>query len=1010
MQPSSWFPPDWKGRKRISHPVNWARLPGFDVGVAFIQDKKNYGHENRWCLYFRKFNEQDVKTFPVLAQTVITSSPGSTQTLTSPIDWNNNNNTVEAIGAGSVAAIGASTSTSGGGGGGGAYQKIVNMTFATPGTTQYFARVGAVPAAAGTAGDSWLTQTSPGTTFPVSAQVGLGARGATPIASTTTATGSAGGAAASGYANPAGSAVSNNGGTGGSAGASNASGGGGGGAGGQHGAGASPGTGPSAGGNGDGGTSNGGGAGGPAGNGSGANGGRGSNINTVGPTGSGGGGGGGNAGPSTGGAGGLYGAGGGGGGRSNGTAGAGAQGVVVLTWTLAGMGWLSENDQKRRSGPVSVKSPLDNYTTLGPPAAFVQQRTSEGAVQPSDQLKRKYVITQPDDGYVFLRPISPPPQVVAAAALSSPLSLRQITIHDIVAGTPTQPILLTSGSIQPSDQFKRQYIIKQPDDGFIQTPRAVPIISIGPVQPSDQFKRQYIIKQPDDGFTQIPHVPTVIAQLRTAAAFSSPLSLRQTTIHDVVAGTPTAVTAAPTPFNFDAEQASDQQRRRVEFKRQPDDGFAFGQPFLPFLVQWFTNDEIQRRNPIFFDRAAADPIFNPAEFLVNYVSQWLPSDQVRRQYKIIVDLSAPFISFTPTPTPTEGASIQASDQQRRRIEFKRQPDDGFAYGRPFLPFLVQWFTSDELQRRNPIFFDRAAADPIFNPAEFLVNYVSQWLPSDQVLRRYKITLDLSVPYALSPPTAVPTPTEGASIQASDLLLRRNPIFFDRAAADPIFVRGEFLVNYVSQWLNSDYQRRINYNLKLPDDGFAFGKPPFTGIFAQWIPSDLSIRRIDARKLPDDGFTFGKPPFTGIFAQWVVSSDLAVRRIDARKLPDDGFTFGKPAPTVISIFTGAAFSSPLSLRQTTVYDLVAGTPIVPAPPTPTDNTAGNIQPSDLVSRRDVRITQSDDGFAWAILPLPFVPPAVLPPTRPPLARERRRIQDPWCEDEFIPMWLLLDDDP
>jgi hypothetical protein len=220
----SWLPPQWRGRERIAHPVKWARLPEFDVGIAQVQTKADHGHENRWYLYFRKFNEGDVKAFPVLASTVITSSPGSTQTITSDATWNIATNTIEVIGAGARGAIGASTSTSGGGGGAGAYTKITNTSITTPGTTQYFARVGGTTATNGSAGgDTWWTLTSPGTSYPASGTA-VGARGGAALASSSTPTGGAGGSNATSSSFPECSARR----SGGNAGAS-ASGGGGGG-------------------------------------------------------------------------------------------------------------------------------------------------------------------------------------------------------------------------------------------------------------------------------------------------------------------------------------------------------------------------------------------------------------------------------------------------------------------------------------------------------------------------------------------------------------------------------------------------------------------------------------------------------------------------------------------------------------------------------------------------------------------------------------------------------------
>ena len=351
----SWLKPHWRGRRRIDHPVRWARLPEFDVGVAFVQSRAPHGHENRWLLYVRRWNDADVQAIPVLAQTVITSSAGSTQTITSDATWNNSDNSIEVIGAGARGAIGSSNTTSGGGGGGGAYSKIVNASITTPGTTQFFARVGGVTATNGSAGgDSWWTLTSPGTAFPTTGTA-VGAKGGAALASASSPTGGAGGALASAYASPATSSVKTSGGAGGTAGGSGAAGGGGGGAGGAAGNGVAATGGPSAGGVGNVSTGNLGGTGGAAGN-PGVAGGAGSNLSTSPTAGSGGGGGGGNATASTGGQGGLYGGGGGGGGRATGVGGQGRQGLVVLTWSVPISGTLATTDitdAANKSGSVA---------------------------------------------------------------------------------------------------------------------------------------------------------------------------------------------------------------------------------------------------------------------------------------------------------------------------------------------------------------------------------------------------------------------------------------------------------------------------------------------------------------------------------------------------------------------------------------------------------------------------------------------------------------------------------
>src|SRR5262245_37275388 len=103
----SWEKVDWRGRRRFWEPVHWTRLLDHDVAVGLYRRKTKYGHENRWYLLTRRWDEQDIAQQLVLAQTVITSSPGTTQTITSDATWNNASNTVEVIGGGASGAHGA---------------------------------------------------------------------------------------------------------------------------------------------------------------------------------------------------------------------------------------------------------------------------------------------------------------------------------------------------------------------------------------------------------------------------------------------------------------------------------------------------------------------------------------------------------------------------------------------------------------------------------------------------------------------------------------------------------------------------------------------------------------------------------------------------------------------------------------------------------------------------------------------------------------------------------------
>lgn len=296
----------------------------------------------------------------------ITTSAGSNQSWSKPVDWTDTNN-VQAVGGGGNGGPSGGNST---GGGGGAYSKSVNLTGLSASIT---VRVGSA------GGDSWFNST----TMPGSGQA-VGAKGG----STGLASGggnAAGGAAASGYATGTGNVKQSgglstagtgsgggsggggaggplgDGGAGGQNGGFTAGGGGGGNGGGTAGAAATSNNNGGTGGNNNGGTGHGnGGTGGTAAtagtNGGGGGGGEGSNGNAGdgGPgtdlqssKGSGGGGGSSNS-TGTVGNGGLYG--GAGGGRGSGT---GAQGIVVATYTPASgrMFWAIDLSGIGASGP-----------------------------------------------------------------------------------------------------------------------------------------------------------------------------------------------------------------------------------------------------------------------------------------------------------------------------------------------------------------------------------------------------------------------------------------------------------------------------------------------------------------------------------------------------------------------------------------------------------------------------------------------------------------------------------
>ena len=211
--------------------LRWGRVADGELAVGLLRWlRADDNTENRWFLLFRRLGEDQVHFVPVLSQTIITSSPGSNQTITSDATWNNNSNSVEVLAGGGGGTSGAVANRWAGGAG--AYTKIVNFQFATPGTTQATLQVGvggaAVAAGVTTGnpgGDSWFNNT----VYPTT---GTGAGAKAGLGGTSTAAG-AGGLASGAYDNPSANAVTSSGGSGSGGSATQ----GGGGAGGPHGAG-----------------------------------------------------------------------------------------------------------------------------------------------------------------------------------------------------------------------------------------------------------------------------------------------------------------------------------------------------------------------------------------------------------------------------------------------------------------------------------------------------------------------------------------------------------------------------------------------------------------------------------------------------------------------------------------------------------------------------------------------------------------------------------------------------
>ena len=245
-------------------------------------------------------------TTPTATPTTTTSFLTSGTTFSVPADWNDNNNSIQCIGAGG----GGLTRSGAPGGGGGAYCRTTNVTLTPSGSVQIQIGAGGAAGASGTA--SWFNGTS----------------------STSASCGAAGGAGAAGNTGGPGGTTGNSiggatfaGGSGGSTGGTGSASAGGGGAAGPNGLGvngvSAPSTTPGAGGAGDAGM---GGTGGAVG---GSAGGNGTEFQVSPAFGSGGGGGSGTA-SVNGGQGGNYGGGGGGAGHGGG---AGGPGLCIVTYT-----------------------------------------------------------------------------------------------------------------------------------------------------------------------------------------------------------------------------------------------------------------------------------------------------------------------------------------------------------------------------------------------------------------------------------------------------------------------------------------------------------------------------------------------------------------------------------------------------------------------------------------------------------------------------------------------------
>lgn len=207
LRPSEWRAPSQRQTTfGIENELRWvieARLQdGYRVWRGFFDDREDldaflWAMARGTLLYERSLWDMpnpawrpdlgEQLSYYIFGIQFLVSPTGSNQTFTSPVDWNNGNNSVECIGGGGGGKGGQQGSGAGAGGGAGAYSKILNFTFAVPGTTTATYQIGALGAGGsvgggngGTGGDSWFN----GATFGASS---VGAKGGAGSSSQTVA-------------------------------------------------------------------------------------------------------------------------------------------------------------------------------------------------------------------------------------------------------------------------------------------------------------------------------------------------------------------------------------------------------------------------------------------------------------------------------------------------------------------------------------------------------------------------------------------------------------------------------------------------------------------------------------------------------------------------------------------------------------------------------------------------------------------------------------------------------
>lgn len=424
------------------------------------------------------------------------------------------------------------------------------------------------------------------------------------------------------------------------------------------------------------------------------------------------------------------------------------------------------------------------------------------------------------------------------------------------------------------------------------------------------------------------------------------------------------------------------KRLATAFASPPEDrppAIAFGQ-FLPsFVTQWAAQGDTakpQRGWPV--DNNEAHPAaLTPAPVVID-----APGDIVGRRRARIVDAGEArpqgvIVSFTPTPSillPGHEVSGLTANAKRQSLEEARPP--AIAAGQ-FLPDFVQWL-------------------PVDPPV---------------VARGQKRNVD---PSELRAPTLLAnyTPTPSILLPAHEVSERtRNPKLQSLEEARPVAIAaGEFLPNFVAQWLQTE-QPNASRRIRVDRDEV---RAPIVAQAATFVPAhDGDLTRAPIRK----GMVF-EPIFVSVAGQGspvFVEQSQPIERLRARakvdsaeiRAPYVAFT-PTPTPTSWHPHPQDRDSVRSAISKGMLYAPTQWFPL-PSPPVPPPAFVQNDEGATRTAYRRALLDSTAVGPILALQPAPGARPAkisiaILPRNRAPvralLERDRVSAQAKLVRDRVI----------